>query len=169
MKKVAWYLFCIILGVAIGLFAAGKYIETRQIQPSKPKVDTLYSRDTIVREKPVYVVQRVVRIDTAWLLLRDTLRVHDSVLVSVPIEERVYEDSSYRAVVSGYRPSLDTISIYQQTLIIEREREKRMQPRLSVGVQAGWGVSFGASVQAAPYLGLGIQYNLLNFLYDDKR
>lgn len=168
MKKFAWYLFCVILGAAIGLFAASKYIETRPISPSKPRVDTLYTRDTIVREKPVYITRRVVRVDTARLILRDTLRVCDSVLVSVPIEEKIYEDSLYRAVVSGFRPSLDSISIYQQTLIIERERERRLQPRLSFGVQAGLGVSFGASVQASPYLGVGVQYNLFNFLYDAR-
>lgn len=40
-------------------------------------------------------------------------------VAQLPREAKVYQDSTYRAVVSGYRPSLDTISIYQRTVFVD--------------------------------------------------
>ena len=47
--------------------------------------------------------------------ITDTLMLHDTVLVHLPIEQRQYSDPRYTAWVSGYRPQLDSIRIYQQT------------------------------------------------------
>lgn len=47
----------------------------------------------------------------------DTLEIHDTTtqLVYLPREYMVYRDSTYRAVVSGVDPRLDTIEVYQKT------------------------------------------------------
>ena len=122
----------------------------------KERVDTLYVRDTITRVKPVYIASTPeIRIDT--LILRDTIA------VPVPIERRVYADSNYRAVVSGWHPSLDSISVYPETRIItiERERVEKERSRWGLGIQAGAGLS--ANGVAVPYVGVGIQYNLFSW------
>ena len=62
---------------------------------------------------------------------------HDTVLVEIPMERRVYEqDSVYRAVVSGVRPSLDTLIIFNTITETTVTDIVRKQPR-------GW--SFGGA------------------------
>lgn len=125
------------------------------------KVDTLVVRDTIMRDRPVFVDRYLVRTDTVKLAVHDTTLRVDSVLVDVPIERRIYEeDSLYRAVVSGYRPSLDSLLVYRTTTEITKFVPVPVKKRWGVGIQAGYG--FGRQ-GISPYVGVGISYNLINF------
>lgn len=125
------------------------------------KVDTLVVRDTIMRDRPVFVDRYLVRTDTVKLALHDTTLRVDSVLVDVPIERRIYEeDSLYRAVVSGYRPSLDSLLVYRTTTEITKFVPVPVKKRWGVGIQAGYGFSRQG---ISPYVGVGISYNLINF------
>jgi hypothetical protein len=125
------------------------------------KVDTLVVRDTIMRDRPVFVDRYLVRTDTVKLAVHDTTLRVDSVLVDVPIERRIYEeDSLYRAVVSGYRPSLDSLLVYRTTTEITKFVPVPVKKRWGVGIQAGYGFSRKG---ISPYVGVGISYNLINF------
>lgn len=48
----------------------------------------------------------------------DTLWIHDTLYISLPMEQRTYADSTYTAWISGYHPKLDSILIYPQTTTI---------------------------------------------------
>ena len=121
-------------------------------------VDTLVVRDTITRERPVYLTRFV----------HDTVRTyfttiqHDSVLVEVPIETRVYEeDSLYRAVVTGWQPELEELTIYPTTTTITiTETVKTKPPKLSFGLTAGPGIVITPQGQTHGGLGItaGLQY-----------
>lgn len=120
--------------------------------------DTIILRDTITAYKPVPF--NVYVVDTLWVPV--TVSKTDTVWAQLPRTAKVYQDSTYRAVVSGFRPSLDTISVYQRTKVITVTNNVRIPPpRWSWGVQAGVGVNAGGSV--TPYLGIGIQYRLGDF------
>lgn len=140
-----------LFGVVIGRHFPYKTPET----PLKPKVDTLYIHDTtrIAAPAPTHS-EPDVRTDTLWL--------HDTVAVPVPIERKTYEDSSYRAVVSGWHPSLDTLDIFQKTTIIEKTIPVPVKtaPRWSLGVTAGYGAGKDG---LTPFVGVGVTYNLLSF------
>lgn len=125
------------------------------------KVDTLVVRDTIMRDRPVFVDRYLLRTDTVKLAVHDTTLRVDSVLVDVPIERRIYEeDSLYRAVVSGYRPSLDSLLVYRTTTEITKFVPVPVKKRWGVGIQAGYGFSRQG---ISPYVGVGVSYNLINF------
>lgn len=64
---------------------------------------------------------------------------HDTVLAEIPMERRVYEqDSVYRAVVSGFKPSLDSLVIFSKTTEVTATNIVRKQPpRWSFGITAG--------------------------------
>lgn len=143
---------CIFAAFAFGV----NYGENRAEYNYTERVDTLVVFDTITRVKPVYIAS-LPEIRT------DTLYLHDTIAVPVPIERRVYADSNYRAVVSGWHPSLDSISVYPATKIItiERERMEKERSRWGLGVQVGAGLSAGGVT--APYVGVGLQYNLLSW------
>ena len=148
---------------AIGYFVN----EHRNAHPSemKVKVDTLFVYDTIFIEKPV--IKKVETIDTLLLPvpITDTLMLHDTVFVHLPIEQRQYSDPRYTAWVSGYRPQLDSIRIYQQREFITKEIKMVNKPkRWGIGLQAGYGVTLlNNQVFPAPYIGVGLNWNFLQF------
>lgn len=132
--------------------------DTRPTTVVKTVRDTLVIHDTITAYKPVPF--NVYVVDTMWVPV--TVNKTDTVWAQLPRTAKVYQDSTYRAVVSGFRPSLDTISVYQRTKVITVTNNVRIPPpRWSWGVQAGVGVNAGGSV--TPYLGIGIQYRLGDF------
>ena len=131
----------------------------------KVQTDTTVIHDTIYIDKPI--LQKVAVTDTLWLpvLTRDTLMLHDTVLVHLPIEQRQYGDPRYTAWVSGYRPQLDSIQIYQRTEYITKEITPYQKPkRWGIGIQAGYGVGIHDSqVYTTPYIGIGVSWNFLQF------
>ena len=65
----------------------------------------------------------------------------DSMSVEVPISQKKYETEQYRAYVSGFEPSLDSIFVYQKT-VTERVAvtpQHTKQPRIGFGMVAGAG------------------------------
>lgn len=101
-------------------------------------VDTVTCYRPVLRDSMVvrYETVRLMVADTARVTITDTVRVADSVEVVVPITQKVYEDSLYRAYVSGYRPQLDSIYIFAQTSVIT----KTLTPSTSkFGIFAGIG------------------------------
>ena len=101
------------------------------------KRDTLTVRETISLEKPLFLRERVR--DTIRVAVRDTIRVRDTLWLELARTERIYEDSTYRACVSGYRPALDWIHIYRSTVTVT---ERVTVPR------RGWAVGIGAGPAA---------------------
>lgn len=133
----------------------------RPVETLVERVDTLTVHDTITRETPVFVDRYLLRTDTVKLAVHDTTLRVDSVLVDVPIERRIYqEDSLYRAVVSGYRPSLDSLMVYRTTTEITKFVAVPQKKRWGIGVHAGYGFSRQG---ISPYVGVGVSYNLINF------
>lgn len=158
--------------VALLLMSGGYVIGRRSCRSNFPeiggigKTDTLRIRDTVFNDRPVPVEVRV--IDTMLVAVTDTVqvRVQDTVrvMVQVPRETRVYEDSTFRAQVSGYRPSLDWIEVYPQTTVVTRTIFADSRKRWGIGLQAGCGAYFdGGDVSLSPYVGIGISWNILTW------
>ncbi len=128
-----------IIVVIIGSYHLGYQIGMRNA-PERvvTTCDTLIRVDTIVHEKPVFVRQKIV--DTMLVAVRDTLRLSDTAYIAVPRTEKVYQDSTYKAIVSGYRPSLDYIEVYPNTMTIFTTKTLYKDvSRWSLGVSAGPG------------------------------
>lgn len=94
----------------------------------------------------------------------DTLEIHDTTtqLVYLPREYMVYKDSSYRAVVSGVNPRLDSIQVFQKTRTeyITKTIIKREPTRWGLGAHIGVGL---VKDKVQPYIGIGVQYNLITW------
>ena len=86
----------------------------------------------------------------------------DSAKVTIPITQKIYETDLYKAYVSGYRPCLDSLLIFQQTQIIHI-KDNTKPKRWGIGIQVGYGVTMSRTPQFSPYIGVGISYNLFNF------
>ena len=88
--------------------------------------------------------------------------VPDSVNVVIPITQKVYDEDTYTAFVSGYNPSLDSL-IFKMPREVVTIKEYSKPKRWSVGVQVGYGVTLKGTPQLAPYVGIGVSYNLFSF------
>lgn len=139
-----------LVGYGIGLKKAQKAVLTEFVM----RVDTLTIRDTITRVKPEYRLIR--KTDTMRVAVTDTVRITDTLYLQLPREQRTYEAKEYRAVVSGFRPSLDTIEVYGSTKYITKILTPKPK-RWGIGVQAGCGASKDG---LTPYIGVGLSYNL---------
>ena len=152
----------ITLVVAVSFLIGARYGRKTARIPVRLEVikDTtlVVTHDTIVRERPVYVASYVY--DT--IITHFTTVEHDTVLANVPMERKVYEeDSLYRAVVTGFRPNLESLTIYPTiTTITIKERERIPAPRLSVGATVGPSVLATPKGQVHAGLGatVGLQY-----------
>ena len=169
MERLGKYL-CVAI-TALLLMAGGYVLGWRVHRCAPPpaetavRTDTLRIRDTLLVERPVPVEVRVV--DTMLVAAVDTVQVVQDtvqVMVQVPREVKVYSDSSYRAQVSGYRPSLDWIEVYPQTTVVTRNIFVDSRKRWGLGLQAGYGAYFDdGDVSLSPYVGIGISWNILTW------
>lgn len=131
------------------------YHSNRNSVENSLKTDTVtvIKIDSITIEKPVLKYKYITKVIT------DTLYNTDSVLVPVriPIERTIFQDSTYRAVVSGYRASLDTIQVYPIHTYTTITNTK--QKRFNIGIQAGVGYGFLLK-KPDIYVGLGVSCRL---------
>lgn len=128
-----------------------------KLEALTPQVVECTKTDTITQIKPVFVAKKIIIHDTIKIPITDTLWRKDTIFL--PREQVVYGDSSYRAVVSGIEPRLDTIQVYQKTITkIATQKEWR---KFTYGVQLGVGLvaPFNASPSFGGYIGVGIGYN----------
>lgn len=170
MKK-AFYVMLILLLVSV----AGNVWQYVSKERQEQQGVTLVTYDTVSYKVTTFTHDTVLWHDTVRLPVvrtnktnadngsqesraSDTIVVHDSVAVEIPITQRLYEGERYRAWVSGFRPSLDSIEVYSTTTTITMPKEK--PKRWGVGIQAGYGAGRNG---LQPYIGVGVSYNLLRF------
>lgn len=148
-----------------GVFAGKGKHEVIVVRDTVIKVETY--RDTVTIVKPVPVKETVY--DSILVPVVDTMHIRDTAYISLPKERKEYRDSDYVAVVTGYRPELESISVFPITKVITQTitiREKSKPKPWGVGIQAGFGGFYGISsrrVDYGPYIGVGISYNLIRW------
>ena len=159
MKKGFW----IVVALLIASVAINVWFWTTEPEPSIViKRDTVW-KDSIIREPlPAETINtgRVVYMRIPVPGPRDTITLHDSIDVPVPIYQKRYEDSLYTAWVSGYEPNLDSIDLRLPTITETVTKTiVKPSPLITVGIQTGAG--YGV-INRKPdiYVGIGAQVNL---------
>ena len=153
-----------LVGLIAHSFITNIYLLSRPEPEPTERVDTLW-RDTTIREPapPAETIRtdRVVYLRVPAPSRTDTLTVHDSIQVPIPIEQKRYEDSLYTAWVSGFRPALDSIRLHQPEIVTTiTETIVKKAPRLSVGLSVGPGVSIDKDHHMGIYVGFTANYRL---------
>lgn len=142
LKTTAVFVAALLLAVGLG-FVGGRRSVTR---PLLEHVDTVTVRDTIVDYRPVVTEVRTVRVDTVRLAVAqpsDTVVIHDTVEVEVPIVFSRYHGDNYDIGVSGFRVELEYVKVYPQTKIVTKGYS--IEPK-----RWGFGVAVGPSVLVTP-------------------
>ena len=118
--------------------------------------DTVYKTDTVKYDKPVPVDNFNIKIIHDTLPAVAPAHTGDSVVVEIPITAKIYEDSTYKAFISGYWASLDSIWLFPTTKTITTVKEVYKKPkRFSLGIQGGLGYGI-VSRKIEPYIGFGL-------------
>lgn len=154
----------ILLGAAIAaLLLLKRCAEPAVVVREVVKSDTVtvVRVDTVIVKKPIPV--RVVERRT------DTLTVYrgtDTLFVPVPIAQYQFRDSLYALDITGYAVSVDRLEVYPRTtyrtIHTTTERVIKDRRRWALGLQAGYGYNFSAG-KPGPYIGIGLQYNLIRW------
>lgn len=127
-------------------------------------IDTLIVRDTVTVECPVPVLTTV--IDTILVARPDIIVIRDTVYARLPKESKEYSGRDFRAVVSGYRPSLDLIQVFPETKTVTQTISipSRKGSHWSIALQAGYGLTIRDNrVTPLPYIGAGLSYSLVEW------
>ena len=129
-----------------------------------PKADTLIVRDTVTVEYPVPILTTIT--DTLLVAYPDIVIIHDTTFVQLPKERKEYSGKDYRAVVSGYQPSLDLIKVFPETKVVSRTISvpSRKRSHFALSLQAGYGITFQDNrITPLPYIGAGLSYSLVEW------
>lgn len=154
MKWLA-YIFVAALAFGIGWFAKPSHIET----VTEEKVDTVTNTVTKVR---VDTFLRYLPVPYLTEFTGDSVQVNGH---QVARERKVYQDSTYTAVVSGIDPGLDMIAVYPRTVtktvtndvFHTRTQYIRQKRRWSLGITAGYGFSKDG---LSPAVVVGVSYRI---------
>lgn len=151
--------------IALALISVAFLLGRRSVKPEIVEIhrtDTVVVRDTVRETVLVPKVRYLTRVDTVLLPVPgDTVEVP----VLVPISRKVYEGEDYRAVVSGFRASLDTLDIFRKTqtvtnTVVQRVEVPGKPKRWGIGVSAGYALT---PQGVKPYIGAGISYSFITF------
>lgn len=146
-----------IVGLVVAFFLGQLFAQPDVVEVERVEYDTIVRTevvaDTIERVKVVYRT-----LPSVEVVRTDTLVVRDTVRVAVPISRYTFADSLYKCEVEGYEVSLKRMEVFPKT--IYRTTIVREPSRWGVGVQVGYGL---CREGLSPYVGLGVNYNLISF------
>ena len=127
--------------------------------------DTVTVHDTITINKPVpkYITRTKEKIDTVYTYITNTDTVE--IPISLPLIEKEYSTSDYKAVVKGAEigsyPSLESIQIFKEDKYITETKvlleRKKWGWNATLGVGAGWNPN---TKKFEPTIGVIIGYGI---------
>lgn len=92
--------------------------------------------------------------------MRSINGIADTAAVIIPITSRTYSTPEFTAYVSGYQPSLDSITIHAPRTIITNNPPAVKSKPWGIGIAAGIGAGRGG---ITPFIGITLQYSLIRF------
>ena len=144
-------LFCAGIVFAGSVFLAFKIGQKHPLKldstPISVQVDTLYLRDTITCEKPVYLTKYVERVQL--VPVTDTVRRQDTLYVALEREAVEWRDEYAAVYASGIQPSVDSVRHFITEKVVNKEVTVEV-PAKQRWKRIGWGVAAGPGVYWQP-------------------
>lgn len=127
-------------------------------------INPAHTRDTIIRYVRVGAFCKTPAtappLPTDTVAAADTLATDTAAAVLLPITQRTYTAPEYTAYVSGYLPSLDSITLHTPRTVITQPQPAVKNKPWSIGIAAGVGAVRGG---ITPFIGITLQYSLIRF------
>ena len=159
MERVKYILLGLITGIVICLLNGWASCHRTTDKEVITITDTLVLTDTIIKMQPK--PYKVTIIDTIYLP-QQPQQPQQPRIDTLIRQEITYKDSTYTAVVGGIEPYLKSIEIYPKTIYVNNNTTTtiKVRSRFGLGVQAGYGYGRNG---LQPYVGVGVQYNLIQW------
>lgn len=163
MRNTLIGLLLLVCGAVAGLLLPRIFPVLRMGPEIIERTDTLYLQDTNIYRFPDMVSEITIPEET--IVIHDSLIIMSDSVGVLPVQQKHYRGDDYEAWISGYRPRLDSIYVFPETRYITNEIQVKRRPtRWGIGIQAGYGVTLpNGRPQMAPYIGIGISYNIVRF------
>ena len=156
-KAILLFLFGLFFAVACFIsYSIGRRCAP-QPDPVKPQIDTVWRDTTIFVDRPVpeYHYRDTGRV--VYIPVTDTLQLHDTTYLYLPIEVKGYSDETYAMEISGVQPNLDWIEVHQKTAYITNTVQDTR--RWTFGISAGPGILWtGKEIHGGVGVVAGLQY-----------
>jgi len=161
------FAFCIVVGLALAGgfgYKFGKHDGYKSgykdgLAAIESKTDTIWRTDTHYVDNPVEIIRYKDKL--VYVPVTDSVIVHqhDTTYIALQFEKVEYADSTYNAIVSGYQPKLEFISVYPKTAYITNTIVERRHwcASLTAGPAVVW--SFNGKVHAGLGAAIGLSYN----------
>ena len=159
MERIKYILLGVITGIVICLLNGWVSCHRTTDKEVITITDTLVLTDTIIKFQPK--PYKVTIIDTIYLP-QQPQQPQQPQIDTLIRQEVTYKDSTYTAVVGGIEPYLKSIEIYPKTIYVNNNTTTtiKVRSRFGLGVQAGYGYGRNG---LQPYVGVGMQYNLIQW------
>ena len=165
IKKLLIAIAAVLAVVAVSYLIGLRTGQNKAAEPLEEKVDTLVILDTIVSYKPVIEERVVIQEVLVPVVRTDTIWKHDTLYVPMERVQIAWRDSLSLIYASGIMPEIDSVWHYVSEKVVTREVTKVVSKpcRWGIGIHAGYGVQFGEQIRTAPYVGVGLSYNILSW------
>ena len=143
-------------------------------QPPKVQKEIITHTDTIYTTETIYVKIKepveVIRYKDRFF--RDTIFIKDTIkqVIDIPMERVTYQDSLYKAILSGYKPRLESMEIYAPHTTIETNTEQIITKYRDDYSRNAIGLNIGASsvivdgkVMIVPALSVGYNFDIIRW------
>lgn len=132
--------------VGFGWGYSKMYVKCYKKEPTVvyvPKEKIVHDTVTNIQYRNIYRVYY----DTAWMERVDTLPIHDTVQVIVPIERKSFDTITADSIhvygsISGYKANIDTLTVeaktVQNNIIINQPEERRFHWGWGFAIGFGW-------------------------------
>ena len=145
-----WFPYIVIAALVVCLILSLTNRREVLIETHTTDTITIVRTDTIRERIPHFISEMV--LDTIFVE-----KVSENVL-KLPITQKYYNTDSYQAWVSGYKPNLDSINVFNK--VVERTVNHTID-RLVYQKSIDWYLNAGSMFidkKAAPYVGLNVKF-----------
>ena len=165
IKKITYAVVAVIMALLLSYFIGRRDGFNSAVRGETESVDTMYVHDTIMQYRPILEERVVYKREYVPVPVTDTLWKHDTLYVSLDHEQVVWQDSLSRVYASGILPQIDSVQHFVSERVVTRELTQVVKKpcRWGVGIHAGYGIQLGEQVKTAPYIGVGVSYNILSW------
>lgn len=138
MKYLPYIIIILLLGIIFFQYGNPK-IKEKILKDTITYTDTFIDIDTVCYPNPI---PKIVKITDTMYIDKDSIKQEGDSLI-LPRETKIYEDSTYKATISGFNPILEDITVYPKTIYITKEKTIEIEKKQHFYYGIGGGFGYG--------------------------
>lgn len=163
IKNLVYAMVALIASIAVSYCIGRRDGRIKAKKDDFVKMDTLVIVDTIVQYEAK--IEERIKIERVLVPVTDTIRLHDTLFIYLEREQVIWQDDFSKVYASGIQPQIDSVLHFVTERVVTKELTRVVNKpcRWGLGIHAGYGLQLGSNITAAPYIGVGVSYNILSW------